>query len=81
MKEIEYENLKPVKKYYILLLCDECKSELNRTQLITGEEIKHNWTMLVMGSGFNAGKCKNGCRSTFSDYNINTELKIFEADC
>jgi hypothetical protein len=66
------------KNYKVRLLCGDCHSILNETREMTGKEIKTRWTMLVMGSGFVAGKCKEGCRSTFSDLNINTSLSIFE---
>jgi len=32
--------------------------------------------MIVMTSGFNAPKCPEGCRATFSDLNINTRHPI-----
>ena len=63
-------------KYIVRLLCADCGKELNRSKEMTGKEICDNWVMIVMGSGFNAGKCKKGCRSTFSDLNINTDFKI-----
>jgi len=63
-------------KYYVSLRCADCNSELNRTKEMTGKELYDAWTNLIISSGFNAGKCKKGCRSTFNDLNINTEFKI-----
>jgi hypothetical protein len=57
-------------KYMGIIRCADCGAELNRTVLIDEPE-KGN---LAFGSAFAAGKCPNGCRSTFSDLNINTTL-------
>lgn len=65
--------------FVILNCCKDCGEELNRSVVLTGKSIKKNWTKIVLGSGLNTKKCPNGCRSTFSDININTKLKIIEA--
>lgn len=62
--------------FVILLKCAGCGIELNRSKVMTGKEIYKSWTSIVITSGFNAGSCSNGCRSTFSDLNINTKLEI-----
>jgi len=68
--------IKPERKYKVLLLCGDCGHQLNDTKELTGEVLRADWGMLVMTSGFNAGKCPKGCRATFSDLNINTKMKI-----
>ena len=80
LERVEFDALQPDETYEVLLLCADCKAEMNRTRGMTGAEIKQHWLKLVMGSGFNAGKCKHGCRSTFSDLNINTDLVIVRSN-
>jgi len=65
-------------RYVVRLCCGNCGNILNETSKMSKNEILKQWTSLVIGSAFASGKCKNGCRSTFSDCNINTELKIFD---
>lgn len=62
--------------FAVSVQCSDCGSEVNRSKPLTGKEIWKHWTMIVMSSGFVTGKCKQGCRSTFSDLNINTDLVI-----
>ena len=64
--------------FSVHICCGDCGTEMNSTVEMTAEEIRKDWTRLVMSSGFNAGKCPNGCRSTFSDLNINTDLKLYD---
>lgn len=66
--------------FVVSLQCADCHAELNRTKEQPGREIWEHWTMIVLGSGFVAGKCKEGCRSTYSDLNINTDLVILKAN-
>jgi hypothetical protein len=76
------ETLEATQRFHVLLLCGDCMNELNRSHPRTEKEISRNWTMIVMESGFVAGKCAAGCRSTFSDLNINTEFAIVPCiDC
>lgn len=72
-----YQNIKD-SKFEVRLLCHDCGKKLNSTTPMTADEIRKEWTMLVITSGFNAGKCPGGCRSTFSDLNINTNMPIFD---
>lgn len=58
----------------VVLRCADCGHELNRTIAMTEQDIKRNWARLCIGSGLVAGKCPNGCSSTFSDCNINTKM-------
>ena len=63
-------------KYVVRLRCKDCGHELNSTSEMTGAQINANWATLAIGSALVAGKCPKGCRSTFSDCNINTEMVI-----
>jgi len=59
----------------LVLKCRDCGRELNRTEPLTEEQASH----ARITSAFAAGACPNGCRSTFSDLNINTEIEEIEA--
>jgi hypothetical protein len=63
-------------KFKVVLRCHDCGKELNETIEMTAQELLQRWTQLVLTSGFNAGKCPDGCRSTFSDLNTNTGMVI-----
>ena len=57
----------------VLILCGDCGGRLNESVEMTLEEIRKNWSMMVIGSALNAGKCSNAqCRSTFSDWAAHT---------
>ena len=58
-------------KVILILKCRDCHQELNRTPEITEEEAKKARLL----SGLAAHKCPNGCRSTFTDLNLNTEIE------
>jgi len=53
-----------------ILRCRDCGTEVNRTRLLTEQEKGQ----AALFSAFAAGHCPKGCRSTFSDLNINTTL-------
>jgi len=57
-------------KYVLVLRCRDCGAELNRTHPLTKQETSH----ARVASGFAGRPCPNGCRSTFSDLNINTRI-------
>lgn len=59
-----------------IIHCADCGKELNRS--IPFE--KQDEAKVRMTSGFAAGPCPEGCRSTFSDLNINTRVKIVELE-
>jgi hypothetical protein len=59
----------------LVLKCNDCGAELNRTIPLAGEQLERARSI---GSVFAAGKCPNGCRSTFSDLNINTTIEEIE---
>lgn len=64
-------------QFVMVLLCADCRTELNRTIQLSADELTK---LNTLSSAFAAGKCPNGCRSTFSDLNINTELVIHDAE-
>ena len=66
-------------KFKVLLGCHDCRAQLNVTVEMTAAQVYDDWTRLVMSSAFVAGKCKDGCRSTFRDLNLNTTLQIVDA--
>lgn len=76
---IESKNIKDC-KFKVFLLCADCDQKLNETVELTANEIYKDWGRITMGAGFNAGNCPNGCRSTFSDLNINTRQKVVDAE-
>jgi len=59
-----------------ILSCHDCGHELNRAENVP-ESKKH---IVSMRSPLVAFKCPNGCRSTFSDMNMNTNLKWTPVD-
>lgn len=75
-EQINIEN----RKFVVRMTCCDCDFQLNETIGMDYQEIQKNWTMIVMGSGFNAGRCPKCQSSTFSDLNIHTKLKIFDKE-
>lgn len=57
-----------------ILTCTDCGTELNRSHPFKPEEEG----TIRLTSGLVAGKCPKGCRSTFSDLNLNTDLEIVD---
>lgn len=76
MRYTEFENMKDKEKYQVLIICSECRSKITESKQMTGKEIKDSWTMIVMGSPLNTGRCPKCKYSTFSDCNMHTDLKI-----
>lgn len=62
--------------YVVHIVCSDCGEILNSSHVMTGEDIHKNWTTMCLTSGFASKSCPKGCRSTFSDLNINTKFKI-----
>ena len=58
----------PDGEFVIVVLCRECKTELNRSKPITAKE----YTQAVITAPINTKPCPKGCRATFSDCNMNT---------
>lgn len=77
---VSLDDVKPDGCYVVMLLCAQCSGELNSTHELSGKQVVDSWARIAMGSAFAAGGCKNGCRATFSDLNINTRLSIVEAN-
>lgn len=59
----------------LVLRCADCGQELNRTRPLTPDEA----AFARVNSAMVAGRCPKGCRSTFSDLNINTRIEEFPA--
>lgn len=58
----------PEGKFIIVSCCADCGAELNRSNPLSGMD----YTFAVMAEPLSTRRCPNGCRSTFSDCNINT---------
>ena len=57
-----------------ILKCKDCGAELNRAEHVPeGEK-----TRIAIAAPLVAGSCPNGCRSTFSDCNLNTTIEWVE---
>ncbi len=76
---VKYEKLHDLDeslRYRCRLVCADCGGQLNVTSELSKQELREAWTHLCFSSGLVAGKCPKGCRSTFSDCNINTRLVV-----
>jgi heterodisulfide reductase subunit B len=68
--EPEPKLLPEIPLWKAILKCRDCGHILN-----TAEHVPEtNKGVVSFTAAFNAGRCPNGCRSTFSDLNLNTEL-------
>jgi len=54
--------------FIIVVKCSDCGAELNRSKPLTKKE----YTTAVLLCPIMTERCPNGCRSTFSDCNLNT---------
>lgn len=63
-------------KVILVLKCRDCGTELNRSDRPLTEEQARQ---ARLNSAFAAGPCPKGCRSTFSDLNINTIIEEIPA--
>lgn len=75
---IKLADVKPEGTYVVQVLCGDCRAVLLESVDIIGDELKDAWSNLVLTKGFNTPKCKQGCRSTYSDFNINSDMTIVE---
>jgi len=78
-EKIELKDVILEEKYVLEVKCTDCGHVLNSTVVMTGEELSNHWSRLVMSSPLVTGGCPEGCRSTFSDCNINTDMVIRKA--
>lgn len=67
-------------RFEVRVLCRDCGKVLNNTVPMTQEELRRGWTHLVLSSGLVTGACPSGCRSTYSDLNVNTALVVFNVE-
>lgn len=56
----------------IILKCRDCGAELNRSNPLSESDV----AKAMITSGLAAGTCPKGCRSTFSDLNLNTKAEV-----
>lgn len=70
-----------IRRFQVKLVCADCGHELNRTVIFENlQALKDAWTGLCFSGPLNSGKCPKGCRSTFSDLNINVRQIVFDPD-
>lgn len=62
-------------KVILIMRCNDCGAELNRTNPLNPRDV----ASARLFSAFAGGKCPCGCRSTFSDLNINTRIEEIPA--
>ena len=62
----------PEGQFVLVLECRDCGKELNRSMPIT----KKQYTRATLAGPLTTGPCPNGCRSTFSDLNMNTTQRV-----
>lgn len=73
---VSLDNVMPEGRYVVRIKCRDCGTEINSTKEMTGNQVLANWGKLVISSGLVSRSCPNGCRATFSDCNINTDMVI-----
>lgn len=76
---LELSQLVPDSFYVVTDNCADCGEELNRTCVMTGVEVRERWGRLVLSAPLNTPRCPKGCRATFSDLNMNTDMRIVPA--
>lgn len=70
-----------IRRFVVKIHCNDCGGVLNTsTPFENKEQLSERWANLCFSGALMAGKCPNGCRSTFSDMNINTRMIIYDAD-
>lgn len=69
-------DVKPEGKYVVKVVCGGCKDVLLESVEMLGDELKEAWDRLVMTKGFNTPSCPKGCRPTYDDFNINSDMEI-----
>lgn len=60
-------------KYKAVLRCGSCGAVIDKTENKAAKELIDNHFMIAMTSVF-AGSCPKGCRPTFSDCNMRTQI-------
>lgn len=66
----------PDGEFVLVLNCADCGAELNRSRVITARE----YTQAVLTGPLCTKPCPRGCRSTFSDMNMNTRQRFERPD-
>ncbi len=80
MESVKLKDVQASDKYVVKAVCGDCGEPLAETHTMTGNELKKSWVMIVMGGPLVIGSCPKGCKPTFSDCNINNDLKVYPAD-
>lgn len=73
---IKLDEVEPDGRYIVKVVCGDCSKSILESVEMSGKELKDSWSQLILTKGFNTPKCKNGCRATYSDFNINSEMRI-----
>lgn len=75
-KEIKIKDVQPGGLYVVKVLCGGCSEALLESVVLGGTELKDAWSNLTLTKGFNTPPCPKGCRPTYLDFNINSQMKI-----
>ena len=78
-EQIEIADVKPDGRYIVKVICGECQDVLLESVEMSGSDLTDAWSNLVLTKGFNTPQCEKGCRPTYSDFNINSDMRIEEA--
>ncbi len=70
------EDVQPDGRYIVKVICGECQKVLLESVELGGTELKDAWSNLVLTKGFNTPTCEKGCRPTYDDFNINSDMRI-----
>lgn len=65
-----------VGKYAVNVHCGDCGEIILRGQPMTGKDMAAKWILIVASAPLSTPKCPKGCRSTYSDCNANSKLRI-----
>lgn len=66
------------KKKEVVIVCDQCGAEINRSHVMTESAIKEKWTLMTMGAPLMGCRCPKGCVPTYSDCNMAIDFVIVD---
>jgi hypothetical protein len=70
-----------LRRFVVKIQCADCGAVLNTSTVFENlQALRDAWVGLCCSSGLVTGSCPKGCRSTFSDCNINTRMSLYDAD-
>lgn len=66
------------RQFKVVVRCADCGTELNSTVPLSSRQVQEEWPRLAISSALVTGSCPRGCRATFSDCNINTNMTVVD---